>query len=97
MDVNKYENFSKAGKDSIEKYFHHLSKKNVSKYDNNSLNDRNIYDLDENVSLMLHEDIFSKTYENNFSGKANKKKSRLFSIKSACSYLNKNKNRKTYC
>ena len=27
MDVNKYENFSKAGKDSIEKYFHHLSKK----------------------------------------------------------------------
>ena len=96
MDVNKYENFSKAGKDSIEKYFHHLSKKNVSKYDNNSLNDRNIYDLDENVSLMLHEDIFSKTYENNFSGKANKKKSRLFSIKSACSYLNKNKNRKTY-
>ena len=51
MDIIKYENFSKAGTDSLKKYLHLLSKKRESKHI--SKNKRNINDEDENDSIIL--------------------------------------------
>ena len=94
MDIIKYENFSKAGTDSLKKYLHLLSKKRESKHI--SKNKRNINDEDENDSIILQEDIFNKTYENKIPDTDKKRQRKSLPVKSACSYVNKRKKRKTY-
>ena len=72
MDIIKYENFSKAGTDSLKKYLHLLSKKRESKHI--SKNKRNINDEDENDSIILQEDIFNKNIKSRYRRKHMKTK-----------------------
>ena len=95
MDNKKYENLSKAGKNSVKKYLYLLSKKEKRKFDFNDLfylKEKNENNPEDNESYFYNEDIFNKTYEKKISEKERKKKGKIFKIKSACSSLNKKKN-----
>ena len=66
MDIKKYENFSKAGKDSMKKYLYLLDtkpKKNIFYDELLFLDKKNDNDSEDNESYFFHEDIFNKTYE----------------------------------
>ena len=97
MDIKKYVNYSKAGKDSVKKYLHLIQKKKKRKDDFDALSflkEKNKNDSEENESYFFREDIFSKTHETNITDKEEEKakEKRKFQIKSACSSLNKKKN-----
>ena len=92
MDIKKYENLSKAGKDSLKKYLYLLTKKEKKKYDFSDIfyfKDKNGENSEDNDSYIYHEDIFNKTYDKKLN---EEEKERKFQIKSACSSLNKKKN-----
>ena len=92
MDIKKYENLSKAGKDSLKKYLYLLTKKEKKKYDFSDIfyfKDNNRENSEDNDSYIYHEDIFNKTYDKKLN---EEEKERKFQIKSACSSLNKKKN-----
>lgn len=92
MDIKKYENLSKAGKDSVKKYLYLLTKKEKKKFDFTDLfffKDKSRENSEDNDSYIYHEDIFNKTYDKKLNDQANERK---FQIKSACSSLNKKKN-----
>jgi len=95
MDIKKYENFSKAGKDSMKKYLYLLDtkpKKNIFYDELLFLDKKNDNDSEDNESYFFHEDIFNKTYEKKV-GIDNKKISdKLLKVTSACSSLDKKKN-----
>ena len=92
MDIKKYENLSKAGKDSVKKYLYLLTKKEKKKFDFTDLfffKDKSRENSEDNDSYIYHEDIFNKTFDKKLNDQANERK---FQIKSACSSLNKKKN-----
>ena len=92
MDIKKYENLSKAGKDSVKKYLYLLEKKEKKKFDFTDLfffKDKSRENSEDNDSYIYHEDIFNKTYDKKLNEQGNERK---VQIKSACSSLNKKKN-----
>ena len=94
MDIKKYVNFSKAGKDSVKKYLYLLTKKKKRKNDFNDIfffKEKKENDSDENDSYFYHEDIFSKTYNKKISDKEDENEGKIFDIRSTCYSLNKKK------
>ena len=95
MDIKNYENFSKAGKDSMKKYLYQLDTKPKKKFVYDELlflDKKNDNDSDDNESYFFHEDIFNKTYEKKIVNNDKNISNKLLKITSACSSLNKKKN-----